>query len=117
MERLMQIRQEKQRAHPAGCAAPHSKWPENDHLECYAQVHGATHEARLQRTFAPGERVCVAGRYVAGGFTEPQSKSGEKGTVIVQLGARVSVALDARDYEDDVEEFTAAALDLVPRAV
>lgn len=113
----MQIRQHEQQAHPPGCTAPHSKWPENAHLQCYAQVHGATHEARLQRTFAPGARVCVAGRYVAGGFTEPASRSGEKGTVTGQVGARVSVALDARDYEDDVEEFTAAALDLVPHAV
>ena len=113
----MQNRQHEQQAHPASCAAPHSKWPENAHLQCYAQAHGSTHEARLQRTFAPGVPVVVAGRYVAGGFTEPASRTGEKGTVTAQVGSRVSVALNSRAYEDDVEEFTAAALDLVPHAV
>ena len=113
----MQIRQQHQRAHPASCTAPHRGWPENGHLECYAQVHGAPYEVRIRQKFAPGARVRVAGRYVAGGFTEPHSKSDELGTVTQQVGARVSVALDARDYDDDVEDFTAAALDLVSRAV
>ena len=113
----MQIRQQKQSAHPVSCSAPHRGWPENAHLECYAHVHGATYEQRIRQKFEQGARVRVAGRYVAGGFTEPHSKSGELGTVTGQLGARVSVALDARDYEEDVEDFTAAALDLVPHAV
>jgi hypothetical protein len=113
----MQIRQQNQSAHPVSCSAPHRHWPENAHLECYAQAHGATYEARIRQKFEPGARVCVAGRYVAGGFTEPHSKSGELGTVTQQVGARVSVALDARDYDDDVDDFTAAALDLVSRAV
>ena len=113
----MQIPQQKPSAHPVSCSAPHRGWPENAPLECYAQVHGATYEERIRQKFAPGARVRVAGRYVAGGFTEPHGKSGELGTVTGQLGARVSVALHARDYEDDVEDFTAAALDLVPHAV
>ena len=113
----MQIRQQTQLACPVSCSAPHRGWPENGHLECYALVHGAPYEVRIRQKFELGARVRVAGRYVAGGFTEPASRTGEKGTVTGQVGSRVSVALDARDYEDDVEEFTAAALDLVPHAV
>lgn len=113
----MQIRHQNPLACPVSCSAPHRRWPENGHLECYAQVHGAPYEVRIRQKFAPGARVRVAGRYVAGGFTEPHSRSEELGTVTQQVGTRVSVALDARDYEDDVEDFTAAALDLVSRAV
>ena len=113
----MQNRQYERKPHPAGCTAQHSKWPENAHLQCYEEVHGATHAARLMGSFAPGARVCVAGRYVAGGFTEPTRLSGQMGTVTGQVGTQVWVVLDARDFDDDVEELGAAALDLVPQAV
>ena len=106
-----------QQSHPLSCAAPHHRWPENAHLKCYLRVHGTPHHVRLQRTFAAGARVRVAGRYVAGGFTQSYRVSGELGSVVAQVGTRVSVALDARAYENDVEDFTAAALDLVPDAV
>ncbi len=113
----MPTRQQQHQFHPLSCAAPHRHWPENAHLNCYAQVHGAPYEARIQRKFATGERVRVAERYVGGGYSEPHALTGALGHVTGQVGARVLVALDARDYEDDVEDFTAAALDPVPHAV
>lgn len=113
----MPTQQQAHQTHPLSCTAPHRRWPENAHLNCYAQVHGASYEARIQRKFATGERVRVAERYVGGGFSEPHALTGALGRVTGQVGARVLVALDARDYEDDTEDFTAAALDPVPLAV